>query len=158
MLLWYKDEELEIHFSDIPCTTMMFPLPSMTKEEKKAIKKKPFLNKRELYVTIIDKQKEEPIEYRFRIERGYRWDGASIPPLFWMLIGPKTDPKFQIPSMIHDKMCENHSYIGNDRRLSTQVFEKCLVVSDVWEAKRKVMFHAIDFWQRFQHWKKQNRK
>lgn len=154
MLQWYKDEELEIYFSDIPCTKMVTILPSMSKEEKQLCKKKPFINLRQLYITILDKRGEEPVEYRFGIERGYRWDGASIPPLFWILIGSKTDPRYQIPSMIHDKMCENHAYVGNDRELSTLVFDKCLIVSDVWHVYRNVMKNSVNFYQRFCKWKK----
>lgn len=153
-MIWYEDKEIMIEFSDIPNTTMQTILPSMTEEEANAIKKKPFLNKSRLFVTITDKRGKEWQTYTFLIDKGYTWDGASIPKVFWIFIGSKTDPRFQIPSMIHDKMCENHNYIGGDRYLSSLVFRKLLKVSRVCGFNRWLMFHSVDNWQKFQNWKK----
>ena len=46
-------------------------------------------------------------------------------------MGAKTDPRFLVPSLIHDVLCENHDYIDNDRYLSSVVFERLLYVSNV---------------------------
>ena len=91
-MLWYEDDEIKIEFDKTPHTTLLFPLPSMTNDEKKDIKKKPFLNKIRLFVTLADKR-QEGVQYGFLIEKGYRWDGATIPRALWRIIGAKTDPQ-----------------------------------------------------------------
>ncbi len=151
-MIWYKDDEIEIDFNIIPCTTMLFPLPSMTKQEKKEITDKPFLNKKPLFVTILDKRKAEQVEYRFRIEKGYRFDGATINRLFWRLIGSKTEPEFQISAMVHDVLTENKGFINNDRLLSSKVFRGLLLASGVSKFKADVMTFCVDGYQRFCHW------
>ena len=148
-MLWYKDKEIEIDFNTIPCTTMLFPLPFMTKQEKKEIKHKPFLNKKPLFVTVIDKRKDKPSEYKFLINKGYRWDGASIPRVFWRLIGSKTEPEFQIASLLHDKLCENHSFINNDRSLSTLVLIGCMKSADVGALKCCLIKYSVDNYQKY---------
>ena len=152
--MWYKDAQIEINFNIIPCTTMLFPLPSMSKQEKKEITEKPFLNKRALWVKILDKRNTKRIVYSFWIDKGYRWDGASIPRAFWRLIGSKTEPEFQIASLLHDKLCENHSFINNDRYLSTLVLIGCMKSADVCAIKRWLIKHTVDNYQKFCHWEK----
>lgn len=150
MLTWYEDEELKIEFDRIPNVTVCYPLPCYSKERKKEIIEKPFLNKSDLVVSITYLEKE----HVFCIPKGYTWDGATIPRMFWRLIGPKTSPEFLIPSMIHDVLCENHNYIDNDRYLSTIVLERLLYVSDVGFLKRWMMKHSVDNFQKIKgHWK-----
>ena len=151
MINWYEDKKIKIEFDKIPKTTMIFPIPNMTKEEKKAVKEKPFINLQELYIVITDKRK--PInQYNITIEKGYRWDGASIPRIFWYLIGSKTQPEFQIPSMLHDKLCENHELINNDRYLSTLVLIGCMKSADVCPFTRWLIKHSVDNFQKFCGW------
>lgn len=163
-MIWYEDEDIKIEFDKIPKTTMLFPLPAMSKEEKKDIKAKPFCNLERLFVKITDKlhtnknectyyiQKE--IEYNFLIEKGYRWDGATIPRLFWRLIGAKTEPEFQIASLLHDTLCENHEFIGNNRYLSTLVLIGCMKSADVGAFRRWLIKHSVDNFQKFCGWEK----
>lgn len=150
-MLWYEDSEIKIEFDKVPHTTMRLILPSMSKEEKKEIKKKPFINKVRLFVNITDKRKEE-VQYNFLIEKGYIWDGATIPRIFWRLTGSKTDPEFQIPSMIHDKLCENKNFINYDRILSSKVFKGLLIGSGVNKFKADMMYIAVDNFQKFCGW------
>ena len=46
------------------------------------------------------------VQFVVSIEAGYSFDGASIPRVFWSLIGGPFDPDFQVASCIHDKLCE----------------------------------------------------
>lgn len=151
-MLWYKDDEIEIDFNIIPCTTMLFPLPSMSKQEKKEITDKPFLNKKPLFVTILDKRKAEQVEYKFWIEKGYRWNGADIPRIFWRLIGSMTEPEFQIPSLLHDYVTSYKEAINNDRKLSSLIFRALLLSAGTKKFKANIMFMAVDNFQRFCHW------
>lgn len=147
MIEWYKSKKLSIFFSDTPHVCMRYILPTHTEQEKKSIKKYPFICKTKLEVKLFDHTKEK--SYGFTIPKGYCYDGASIPRLFWRLIGSNTDNSFLIPALIHDVLCENHQYIMNDREFSSEVFNALLEVSDVGKFKRYFMKHSVNIFQRF---------
>lgn len=146
MMLWYYDEDLAIYFDRKPDVKMCYQTPLMAKEEKEEIEKKPFINLSELKVRLHDYVKDKI--YEFSIPAFYTWDGATIPRAFWRLIGAKTDPKFLIPSLIHDVLCENHHYVDYDRYFADKVFERLLYVSGVSAFNRWMMFHSVDNFQK----------
>ena len=150
MLEWYRDENIVIEFDRVPHVSMRYALPSMTAKEKQSIAKYPFINKHNLDVHIYDIT--EDIHYDITIAKDYCWDGASIPRIFWRLIGAKTDSKFLIPSLIHDVLCENHQYVKNNRYLADRIFERLLYVSGVPALSRWLMFHSVDNYQKFCKW------
>ena len=125
---------------------MRYVTPFTTEEEKKEINKKPFINLSELRVILKDKDNSET--YEFIIPKDYTWNGANIPRIFWRLMGSMTDNRFLIPSMIHDKLCENHDYIDDNRYFSTIVFERLLYVSKVNPFSRWLMKHSVDNYQK----------
>lgn len=153
MTSWYQDKNIGIFFDKLPIVKMRYALPSMTTLEKNSINKFPFENKVALEVTLCDYKRH--MEYNFSIRKDYCWDGATIPRLFWRLIGSKTESKFLIPSMIHDVLCENHSYVNNDRYFADRVFERLLYVSGVPAFNRWLMFHSVDNFQKFCGWGKE---
>ena len=147
---WFDNDELSIEFSEVPHVCIRYILPSATEQEKKSIKKYPFINKRTLGVKLYDKEKEEL--YDFTIPKGYCYDGASVPRFFHRVIGANTDNKFLIASMVHDVLCENHNYVNNDRAFSSAVFNALLEVSEVNPFKRWLMKNSVDLFQRTQGW------
>ena len=151
-LEWYKDDEIGIFFDKMPNVTIRYITPWVTEEEIKEINKKPFINLEELKVQLINYTECET--YNFTIPANYTWDGASIPRVFWRLIGSKTDNRFLIPSLIHDVLCENHNYIENDRYFSTCVFERLLYTSNVNGFNRWMIKHSVDNFQKFCGWNK----
>lgn len=152
MIEWYKSNKLSILFSEVPHVCVRYILPTCTEQEKKSIKKYPFINKTKIEVKLFDHKKEKA--YGFTIPKGYCYDGASIPRMFWRLIGSNTDNSFLIPALIHDVLCENHQYIMNDRDFSSEVFNALLEVSEVGKFKRCLMKHSVNFYQRFCGWGK----
>ncbi len=152
MIEWYKDNELGIFFNIKPDCNIRIINPEMTDCEKKEIEKYPFINNNNLEVNLFDFIEEK--NYYFKVEKGYCWDGATIPRFFWRIIGAKTDPRFLIPSLIHDKLCQKHDIINNNRYFSTKVFERLLYVSGVSDFKRWMMFHSVDNYQKFCGWEK----
>ena len=150
MIEWYKDDEIGIFFDKVPDVTIRYAIPTSTKEEIEDINKKPFINLSDLNVILMDNVLQE--SYEFEIKAGYTWDGASIPRLFWRLIGPKTDQRFLIPSLIHDVLCENHDYVDGERYFSTCVFERLLYVSGVNPLSRWAIKHSVDNFQKFCGW------
>lgn len=157
MIYWYEGDYIGIQFNHTPDVCMRVILPSMSQEEKEDITRKPFLNKKDLKVRLIDYDKLKT--YDFTIAKGYTWDGATIPRVFWRLIGAKTDSRFLIPSLIHDVLCENHSFVNNDRYFADKVFERLLFVSGVPAFNRWLMFHSVESYQKIKgKWHKDNNK
>lgn len=120
------------------------------KELENALKK-PFFVLRNLLVTV----EYESDSYNFIIPKGYSWNGANVPFFAWLTIGQQKDPRFKLASCIHDYLCENKEVIGNNRYLSTLIFETLCEYFGRFNAfKRWAMFHSVDNWQKFQGWKK----
>lgn len=153
MKTWYDDDkEIGIFFDNYPCVGNRYPTLNMSEAAKEAVIKYPFINKRAIQVALLDYKKRK--RHEFTIPKGYCWDGASIPRVFWRLIGSKTDPKFLIPSLIHDQLCEHHEYVDNDRYFADKVFERLLYVSGVPAFNRWIMFHSVETYQQcFGKWK-----
>lgn len=147
MLEWISNKSVGIFFDDVPHVCIRYTLPSSTEEEKKSIKKYPFINKKNLRVQLVDYKKNKI--YIFTIPKSYCYDGASIPRLFWRVIGSNTDNKFLIPALIHDVLCEHHEYVDNDRKFSSAVFNALLEASEVNSVKRFFMKNSVDIFQKF---------
>ncbi len=152
MIEFYNDKDLAIFFSELPHVCVRYILPTHTEEEKKAIKKYPFICKSELKVALFDKKKSK--SYKFTIPKGYCYDGASIPRFCWRLVGAPTDNRFLIAALIHDVLCENHSYVNYDRSFSTNVFNALLAESGVNCCQRFMMKNSVACFQTlFCRWK-----
>lgn len=143
-ITYYTDEKLAIIFSINPHVDFRYPFPDDTEEQKQEKLEKPFINMEEVTVKIIYRKNNVTNQYCFVIPANYTWDGASIPRLFWRLIGPKTDPRFMIASMVHDVLCENHKYINFDRYLSTLVLEKLCKTGGTGPIRRWAIKHTVD--------------
>lgn len=152
MLEWYSNKEVGIYFDEVPRVAIRYTLPSSQAEEKKSIKKYPFINKRNLKVRLIDYKKNKI--YNFEIPKGYCYDGATIPRLFWRVIGSNTDNRFLIAALVHDVLCENHYFVDFDRKFSTKVFNALLEANEVCPVKRFFMKNSVDLFQRFCNWRK----
>ena len=151
-MIWYEDKKLTIELDKVPDVGIGYPMPFYGERKNEAICKHPFINKSPLTVKITwlsDEILQVKDVFEFKIEKGYCWDGASIPKFFWRIIGSNTQPEFIIASMLHDVLCENHHYINNNRYLSTMVLERCLKVGGVCGFKRWLMKHSVDNYQKF---------
>ena len=145
MIKWYSNKKVRICFDRLPSVSVRYEIPSMTKKELKSIRKYPFICKQEIEVLLEDLKKEKT--YIFKIPKGYCYDGASIPRLFWRIIGSNTDNKFLIPALIHDVLCEHHEYVDNDRAFSTEVFNALLEASGIFSLKRFCMKNSVALFQ-----------
>ena len=147
MIDWACDSNVLVSFDKEPILQVRIITPSMTSDEKIDINKKPFIIINSVRVLIFDNKKFK--HYEFEIYKNYTFDGASVPRFFWRIIGAKTDNEFLIASLIHDVLCENHEYIDNDRKLSSNTFRVLLIASGVNNFKANVMYLAVDLYQKF---------
>lgn len=147
MIDWACDKDVLICFDREPVVQVRLIKPDMTKVEKRAITRYPFTCKKPLKVLIYDLKKQK--QYNFEVKENYCWDGASIPRMFWRLIGANTANEFLIPSLIHDVLCENKQYVEFDRELSSKVFRALLIASGVSELKAEIMYFAVDWFQKW---------
>jgi len=145
MYKWYSNKQVSIYFDDFPQVAIRYSLPSFSKEERKSIEKYPFICKKNLKVYLQDLKKNKT--YQFMIPKGYCYDGASIPRLFWRLIGANTDNKFLIAALVHDVLCENHSYVDFDKSFSTEVFNALLEAGGVGHLRRHFMKNSVALYQ-----------
>jgi uncharacterized protein (DUF4213/DUF364 family) len=145
MITWYSDEEISILFDKVPNVRVRYITPFTKKEEEADIKEKPFENLSEIKVRIIDQIEQEV--YDFSIPEHYTWNGANIPRPVWCIIGSATYNGFLIASMVHDRLCENHDLIDNNRALSTDAFNVLLKVAKINPISRFFMKNSVAFFQ-----------
>ena len=141
----FADNDIITIYSDKepkPCARTI--MPYMSDIEVKEILKKPYMNKRDVNFYI---EHEDKI-YNIFIEKGYTWDGASIPFGFRWMLGGKGNPEFLIPSMVHDVMCENKDVVNRNRKLSSLIFYYLLLACKCNKIKAKIMYTAVDNFQR----------
>lgn len=150
---WYEDEKCLIAFDKMPDIELRYiNRYYMSKKEIEGIRSKPYTLNNSIKVLLIDKEKNK--HYTFDILKDYIFDGASVPRIFWRAIGPKGDIRFLIGALLHDNLCENHSYVDNDRYFADKIFERCLFVGDTPPLVRWLMFHSVDNFQKFCGWEK----
>lgn len=137
MIVWCDKPELKITSDIAPCTAVRKPLPSDCPEMKKEIRQKPYVNKKRVLFDIDYLGKQ----YCILIEKGFCWDGATC-------LGLHHLPQFLNPSMIHDKLCNDHSLIDNDRQLSSIIFREMCIASGVNKTFANVAYHAVDNFQK----------
>lgn len=155
MFIWYKDKNLSIEFDKMPNLQERYVTPWNDEAAIKDITKKPFITLEKLNVKLDDFKKNK--EYSFEIPKHYTFDGASIPRIFWRLIGSKTDNTFLIASLIHDYLCENKEIIEYDKAFSTNVFDALLKTGRTSKIKRFFMKNSVAIFQStFCKWRNQN--
>jgi Protein of unknown function (DUF1353) len=77
----------------------------------------------------------------WKVPSGVRVDGASIPQIFWTLIGGPFEGKYRNASLIHDYFCENRKRRWQEVH---KVFHEAMLTSGVENAKAFVMYKAVE--------------
>lgn len=75
----------------------------------------------------------------FFVPAGYQFDGASIPPQFWGLIGEPDDEDFLRAAFVHDYLYGRRY----NRKIADKIFEKFLIDEGVPRWKAKLMWVAV---------------
>ena len=74
------------------------------------------------------------------IPRGFEFDGASIPPLLWPVIGSPFDPRFVRAALIHDWLYSSHLI---DRKTADRAFQAVLIADGVTDWRAGLMYSAV---------------
>jgi hypothetical protein len=141
MYIFVDREDIKIYSNTEPDADSKEILPTTKEYEIDRINKKPYINKKNVMFTINDK-------YNLFFDTAYDWDGASIPFGFRWMLGGKGNPKFLIPSMVHDKMCECPWLVDYDRELSSKVLYEMLLASKVSKFIAKAMYYSVELYQK----------
>lgn len=122
------------------------------------------LNKKKYPFELNNSIKLEIITTKRKIEifilKGYIWNGADIPRIFWRIIGSRTDNDFLIASMVHDYLLDFKVYILNEilknqispreyRRLTSLIFRHIIKKQGTNTIKANVMAWCVDVFQMF---------
>lgn len=89
----------------------------------------------------------EPFQYidrrsrRWSVPRGIAIDGASIPSVFWSLIGGPFEGRYRNASIVHDYYCDTRMRRWQDVHL---VFYEAMLTSGVGETKALVLYKAVE--------------
>lgn len=145
MVIWCYKSYLTIRSDKEPNTDVLKPLPSDTIQEREQKLNKPYVNKTKVLFEID----YLGTVYIIDIPKNYRWDGASIPRIFWRIIGPKGDTTFLNASMVHDIICENKYLVAYDRQLSSIILREMLLASGVAKWRAIIMYNIVDFVQKY---------
>ena len=137
MIIWSDLPYLKIVSDTEPHPTVRQELPSDSKEERKDKKKYPYLNKSRIMWDI----NYLGTQYCIVIEKGFKWDGASCPGLHHI-------PCLLTASMVHDKLCNIHSLVGNDRQLSSMIFREIGITSGAFKWFMNIAYHCVDNYQK----------
>jgi Protein of unknown function (DUF1353) len=107
---------------------------------------------RRLYVELLDDPNGRLVrlteDYAFVDAKGKKWDapkgstvdGASIPRVFWTLIGGPLEGKYRNASVVHDVACDRKTSKWRDVH---RMFYDAMRCSGVDEAKAKTMYWAV---------------
>lgn len=76
----------------------------------------------------------------WQAHKGDKVNGASIPRMFWRIVGGPMSGKYRYASVIHDVFCVTKSMPHKDVH---QMFDEAMQASGVPEWKRKAMARAV---------------
>ncbi len=76
----------------------------------------------------------------FTIAKGYQFDGASIPPVFWIAFYSPYDPKVIKAALVHDFLYDTHEV---SRKEADQVFKSFLEEKGVPRPRAFLMWLAV---------------
>jgi hypothetical protein len=79
-------------------------------------------------------------DFEWYVPRGAEVDGASIPQIFWSLIGGPFEGRYRDASIVHDWFCDTrqHSWQATHR-----MFYEAMLVSGAGSGMAKVMYFAV---------------
>ena len=89
---------------------------------------------------LLEKETAFSLGYRITINKGFDFDGASIPKIFWSIIGSPFTGNYTTPATIHDGL-----YAGEvlDRKVCDDIFLDLMKQYKVNYLRRYTMYLAV---------------
>ena len=89
---------------------------------------------------LLDDLEVESLWYRIKVLKGFDFDAASIPKMFWSIIGSPFTGSYTTPATVHDAL-----YAGEvlDRKVCDGIFLDLMKQYKVGYLKRYVMYLAV---------------
>ncbi len=151
-----KEQVKKICFSCKPVIEVRVIDDEDSSESIKQKKKFPFVLNNTVDVFILTSKRG----FGFTVPKGYTWNGADIPRLFWRVIGSRTDNDFLVASMLHDYMLEFKSYMMKEilkneisvneyRRLTSLIFREKIKNQGTCVIKANIMAWCVDVYQKY---------
>jgi Protein of unknown function (DUF1353) len=96
-----------------------------------------------VHMELVDKFGfRDKTQVEWMVPKGTRVDGASIPQALWSIVGSPFTGKYRDASVIHDYYCDTRRRPWRDVH---RVFYEAMIVSQVSEARAKLMYAAVYF-------------
>ena len=86
--------------------------------------------------------------YKIGLPEGYSWDGATIPRVWWSIMGHPLKQEFRLASLVHDWRCE-HAKTGAERMVGDALFLELLEKAGLPRWRRIGMWVAVRVWSLF---------
>lgn len=102
---------------------------------------KPDMNKLEDAYEVAEDVATEREDVTIKVPKFFQFDGASIPPLAWQIIGSPFHPRFMTAAVFHDWLYHTHQI---DREASDELFYELLIASGVRKTKAVLMKGAVE--------------
>ena len=137
-ILWCSTKDLIIVSDVEPVTQVRKKVPSDEAWDIEGKKKFPYINKVEVLWQIIYKGEV----FSFIIEKDFKWDGTTC-------LGLQHIPSLLDASCVHDKLCNKHYLVGNNRKLSSAIFREIGIASGNWKWFMWLAYYLVDTFQKY---------
>ena len=77
------------------------------------------------------------------IPESFKWNGASIPPMLWAILGSPFSPKLMVPSLVHDYLYIHGKALGFSRKQVDKLFRKLLLANGVPEEDAETIYLGV---------------
>jgi len=102
---------------------------------------KPDPNKLEVAYEVVADVETNVGDIVVRVPKFFQFDGASIPPAAWQVIGTPFDPRFMMASVFHDWIYHTHQVSKDD---ADDLFHKRLIKDGVNKVRAWLMLEAVE--------------
>jgi len=102
---------------------------------------KPDKNKLEDAYEVAEDVTTEVDDVQIKVPKFFQFDGASIPPPVWQVIGTPFLPRFMTAAVFHDWLYHTHQV---DREASNDLFYELLLANGVRKTKAVLIMAAVE--------------
>ena len=95
------------------------------------------------YDFVIEVGPTQNVTHRIQLPAGYTFDGASIPRIFWPIVGSPFEPRLMLAACVHDWYCEHSADDYQSRVIGDSVFFFLLRRANVPRWRRVLMYLAV---------------